>query len=143
MPSDNRLWAFRVEQMLDIIARIGEHTMTIEWEEFRSRQILIDAVVRNLIILGVAARHVPERVAAAHPGVPWRELQAIGVALDNSYARTDAEMVWHAIRNALPPLIPKLQAVLAKAGIQQAEGSPRPKKGLFAKPPGGRTPRDY
>ncbi len=128
--------------MLDIIARILEHTTNIAWEEFRSRQILVDAVVRNLIILGVAARHVPEVVAVAYPGVPWKELRAIGVALDNSYDRTDAEMVWDTVRNDLPTLVPKLQAVLAQAGIEQAESS-RPKKGLFAKPPGGRTPRDY
>lgn len=131
-----RLWLFRVEQMLDILARIAEYTRCLDAEKFRTQPMAVDAVVRNLIILGVAARRVPREVAGAHPGIPWRELQNIGVALDNSYDRTDADMIWHTVQTDLQPLATQLRQVLASQGRMVPEG-PRPQ------PRHPKTPWDY
>ncbi|MDB4304252.1 DUF86 domain-containing protein, partial [Desulfosarcina sp.] len=35
----------------------------------------VDAVVRNLGIIGEVARHVPEDITAKHPEVPWQDMR--------------------------------------------------------------------
>ena len=42
------------------------------FEQFVSDRKTVDAVIRNLIVIGEAASHVPENVVAMHPGLPWR-----------------------------------------------------------------------
>lgn len=38
----------------------------------------MDAVVRNLIVIGEAAVHVPEDICRKHPEVPWYEMRGFG-----------------------------------------------------------------
>ncbi|AEK73597.1 Nucleotidyltransferase, putative [Thermococcus sp. 4557] len=50
---DYRLY---VEDILEAISRIEEYTEELSLEEFRAKGMVIDAVVRNLEIIGEACR---------------------------------------------------------------------------------------
>jgi len=69
-----------IEHMLEAIGRIREYTAHLSLEEFESTRIAIDAVVRNLEIIGEAAHNVMLRdpdFVTAHPGVPWQPMYAM------------------------------------------------------------------
>jgi uncharacterized protein with HEPN domain len=53
----SRNWPFYLEDVLDSARKIRRYTEGLTYDQFRSQDIVIDAVVRNLEIIGEAAKH--------------------------------------------------------------------------------------
>lgn len=109
-----RDWRLRLQDILHAIEKIQAYTHNVNEEAFFSSSLLIDAVVRNFIIIGEAARHIPAEVRAAHPQTPWTDMQEMRNFLVHEYPKVDPEIVWRTIRTDLPALVPLLQDILEK-----------------------------
>ena len=91
---------------------ILEATQTIENHRLRGRSVglspdeplMLDAVVRQLAVIGEAASHLPADVTDRHPAIPWRGVKGMRLLLDHEYHRTDHDIVRRTIREELPPL---------------------------------------
>ena len=128
MPSDQRLrepgyverqaklrfrdWRFRVRDILAAVRAIGAYTDGMSFEEFVADQRTTDAVIRNLMTMGESIRWIPEPVLDAHPEVPWRLMRAVRNVVVHEYFGVDSRILWATVLYDLPPLVPKLEAVL-------------------------------
>jgi len=108
----SREWRVRVEDMLEAIERIEEFVQGIDLDAFLKDRRTSDAIVRNLEIIGEAARNVPEDVASRHPGVPWKKAREMRNVLAHAYFGVDLPTVWKTIQDDLPPLKARLHEVL-------------------------------
>jgi uncharacterized protein with HEPN domain len=93
-----------VEDMLASIHKIERYSSGMSQELFLQDEKTIDAVVRNLEILGEATRQLPEDFIAQHPDVPWRQIAGLRNRIVHDYFGLDLEMIWQVIRNDLPQL---------------------------------------
>ena|SRR5215208_4610267 len=93
-----------VEDMLAAIAKVERYTSAMEQEMFRQDEKTVDAVVRNLEILGEAARQMPADFASHHPEVPWRQIAGLRNRIVHDYFGLDLEMIWQVVSHDLPPL---------------------------------------
>jgi len=66
--------------------------------------ILLDAVCRNLEIIGEATRKIGTEFRVAHPGIPWREMNDLRNVLIHNYEGADADMVWGIVEREIPKL---------------------------------------
>ena len=71
----------------------------------------VDAVVRNLEVLGEAARQIPDEFAAGHPDVPWRKITGLRNRIVHDYFGLDLEIIWQIVRNDLPSLRATLEKI--------------------------------
>ena len=110
MPS--RQWRLRIDDVLEAISRIAQYTVGMDFQTFQADQKTVDAVVRNLEIIGEAARNVPPDVRAHHPSVPWEGMVGIRNVLIHEYSGVSVPIVWRTIKEDLPPLVPVLREVL-------------------------------
>lgn len=101
--------------ILEAIQRIGSYTDDVDGVTFLENKMVQDAVIRNIEIIGEAARNVerhhPE-FAARHPEVPWEDIYLMRNRVAHGYFSVDFEIVWKTIQNDLPELheqIRKLQ----------------------------------
>jgi uncharacterized protein with HEPN domain len=97
---------------LEAIARIQSYTRGLTFDQFQLDRKTIDAVERNFILIGEAARHVPAEVTGRYPSVPWRNMRNMRNVVVHGYWGVDLERVWDAIQQDLPPLLPLLRQVL-------------------------------
>ncbi len=63
-----------------------------------------DAVVRNLEVIGEAAKNVPEDLRQRYPVVEWRKLAGLRDILAHAYFGLDGEIIWDVVANKLPAL---------------------------------------
>ncbi|HXV21826.1 MAG TPA: DUF86 domain-containing protein [Desulfuromonadales bacterium] len=94
--------------------RIAEYTAGMSYEAFLGNRLVIDAVVRNLEVIGEAARHIPDDVQTRFPHVPWVEMKGMRNILIHEYFGVSLEIVWKTVQENLPPVEPKLRELLKK-----------------------------
>ena len=82
MPRDFDLY---VEDIREAIAKIDGYTTGLTRDAFAEDSKTIDAVVRNLEIIGEAAKMIPESVRANYPTVEWRKIAGLRDILAHHY----------------------------------------------------------
>jgi uncharacterized protein with HEPN domain len=118
------MWAFRLRHILDAIARIEEYTAGLDEAALAADRKTLDAVIRNFQVVGEAARRVPAEVQAAHPEIPWSDVQKMRHVLVHDYDTIRVEILWRTIRVHLPPLVEPLKALLGDGA--DAPSAPAP-----------------
>lgn len=103
--------AERLRDMLDAIAAI-ERYGDRDRASFERDELLQVWFLRNLQILGEAARGIPEDVRALAPEVPWPSIVGMRNVLVHGYFEIDADIVWDAANRDVPALQPALQRLL-------------------------------
>ena len=74
-----------------------------------------DATIHNLILLGEAAAHIPERVQIFAIEIGWRQIIGTRNRLVHGYLGINNDIVWDIIQNEIPVLITQLQALIKAA----------------------------
>jgi uncharacterized protein with HEPN domain len=110
--SARRKWHFRIEHILDAIAKIQRYTAGMSEDAFAADRLVVDAVERNFTIIGEAARQIPVEIQAKHPEIPWARVQGMRNILVHEYDAVRLDVVWRTIQNNLPPLVEPLQKLV-------------------------------
>jgi uncharacterized protein with HEPN domain len=73
-----RNWKIRIHDILKALESIRVYTKGMSFEDFSADQKTIDAVVRNFIVIGEAAAHVPDNICSRYPEILWYTVQVPG-----------------------------------------------------------------
>lgn len=107
-----RDWRFRVEDILEAIAKIQSYTEGMTRDGWIKDDKTFDAVVRNLEIIGEAAKNINREVQERTPDIPWSEMKGIRDVLAHQYFGVDRDVIWETIQNDLSGLAKKLKVLL-------------------------------
>jgi len=108
----SRKWLFRLEDILGALERIHNYTQGMDLDHFKSDQRTIDAVVRNLEIIGEAAKHIHNSIIQEYPCVPWKYMKGMRNILIHEYFGINSDIIWHTVRYDLPPLKSQLEKII-------------------------------
>lgn len=97
MSRDFRLYIADVIQCCD---RVTEYVNGHTFESFSGDYMLIDAVVRNLEIIGEAVKNIPAETLAQRPEVIWTDVARFRDVIAHQYFRVKLT-VWGTIQNEL------------------------------------------
>lgn len=101
MPRDYRL---QVDDILEAIRRIKEYTENMSEKEFSSDHKSQDAVIRNLEIIGEAARSLPDETKHSTSEIEWHKIIALRNILIHEYFGVNVKILWDVITNKLDKL---------------------------------------
>ncbi|HEX9803007.1 MAG TPA: DUF86 domain-containing protein [Gammaproteobacteria bacterium] len=107
---------FRIEDILECIGKIESYTEGMDFRAFTDSNITIDAVLRNIEIIGEAANHIPDEVAALEKDIPWQQIRGMRNILAHEYFGADLETVWVTVTENIPPLVEPLERLLKRKG---------------------------
>lgn len=107
-----------LDHILEAIRRIRTYTEDIVEVAFLEDTLVQDGVIRNIEVIGEAAKNVEQRYpefSTKHPEVPWGLVYAMRNRVAHGYFKIDLEIVWQTIQDYLPELelhLTKLRASL-------------------------------
>ena len=105
---DYRLY---IDDILEAIQRVEEYTAGMDFEDFAENRLVVDAVVRNLEIIGESCRALPQEIWERYPDVEWRKIVGLRNILIHQYFGVDLELLWDILKNKLPELKMKVEKI--------------------------------
>jgi len=94
-----------LNDIVESAEKILRYTGKLSYEQFCESELVVDAVLRNLEVIGEASACVPEKIQKTYPAVPWRLMKGMGNILIHEYFAVDLEIVWKTIQESLPKLL--------------------------------------
>ncbi len=110
----SREWLLYVMDIRDSCRKIETYTASMTREQFLADDRTVDAVIRNLMIIGEATRRVPEEMLASMPDINWRRVADMRNVLAHAYFGIDEDILWDVIRNHVPPMLAAVEEFLSK-----------------------------
>ncbi|MEM9271959.1 MAG: DUF86 domain-containing protein [Cyanobacteria bacterium P01_F01_bin.143] len=108
----SRGWSLRVQDILRAINSIQQCTNGMTQTDFESNEMVIQAVLYNLIVIGEASVNIPTDIQERFPELPWRLMRNMRNLIAHQYFRVDSEIIWDTVQNNIPQLIGPLQKLL-------------------------------
>lgn len=103
----------------DIVAaadRIASYIENVTRSEFEADQMRIDAVIRNLQIIGEATRQIPDIIRESAPSVAWHNIAGLRNRVIHVYFNVDMDIIWDVVQSKLPPLKTQIQQLIEERG---------------------------
>jgi len=111
-----RDWRLFLEDILEAITTIEEYVKQMDFDSFTNDRKTIDAVVRNLEIIGEAARCIPDSIKQKYIDVEWRGMIGFRNRIAHAYFDISTNIVWYIIEKELPQLKEKIKHIIDKEG---------------------------
>jgi uncharacterized protein with HEPN domain/predicted nucleotidyltransferase len=118
-PSLPREWRLYIQDMIEFCEKILSYTDSLERSRFLANDLIYDATLRNMELIGEAANRIPNEVREANPDIPWGEIIGTRNRLAHAYRDIYDDVVWKIVCDDIPDMLPRLRNIL-----EQPTGEP-------------------
>jgi uncharacterized protein with HEPN domain len=98
----------------------GQQVLTyirgVDQRPFLENEMLQDAVARQIMIIGEAAKNVSEEFRATHPEVPWQGMARFRDVLVHRYFNVNLDRVWEILQDNVPEMIALVTPLIPSEG---------------------------
>ncbi len=112
-----REWRVRVSDIVDAAERALGYVQGLTFERFAADLRTVDAVSYAIVVVGEAAKAVPEAIMLAAPEVPWADIRGMRNKVAHEYFGVDVKVLWQTVREDLPPLLVTLRGLAARSDL--------------------------
>lgn len=95
--SKKRNYKLFLVDILSSIRKIEKYTCNLSLEQFLNNDLIVDAVIRNLEVVGEAVKKLPPEIIEKYSNVPWREIAGFRDVLIHGYFGVDRTVVWKTV----------------------------------------------
>ena len=103
---------FYAEDIVQCMEKIEEYLRGMSYAAFEKNDLVVDAVLRNLEVIGEAAKNVPAGVRKKHPGIPWKKMVGLRNIAIHEYFGIDKSIIWEIATKNLPETKRDVEALL-------------------------------
>lgn len=94
-----------IGHIFEAIKKIEKYIKIVkDFDEFSKNDLVLDATVRELEIIGEAANNIGKKFQKENPDVPWRQMIGIRNALIHEYFGVNKKIVWETCKHDLKKL---------------------------------------
>lgn len=97
--------------ILDAISKIENYLDDISYDNFIEDAMRSDAVVRELEIIGEAAKHLSSGFRNSHKHIQWKEIAGMRDKLIHGYFGVDYQIVWNTCKEDVVILKKELKGI--------------------------------
>ncbi len=101
-----------IEDIIESIDKIERYINGLNFKNFAVNELIIDAVLRNIEIIGEASKNIPVEIREKHPDIPWRRMIGLRNIAIHEYFGVDINIIWKVITENLPDTKSKIVSLL-------------------------------
>ena len=101
-----------IQDMLTACSRIRSYTQNMDYGGFIKDEKTMDATVRNIQILGEAAKQVAKEMQKRYPAIEWTKITRSRHIIVHDYFELDYEIIWRIVEDYVPSLQAALEGIL-------------------------------
>ena len=107
-----------LRHILDAFVQIEFYMDDVSHEEFLQNRLLQDGVIRQLEVMGEAARNLSDDLRNEYPQIPWRQMIGLRNRMAHAYFNVDLQIVWEIVRGDIPDLKEKIKRILNEMDLR-------------------------
>jgi len=100
-----------LDDILKAINKINLYINDLSYEQFQKDVKTVDAVIRNLEIIGEAVKNLPSDIITMNPDVNWRGATAMRDRLIHGYFGVDVSILWETVTTDLSELKKQIRKI--------------------------------
>lgn len=101
-----------LEDIIEAIDLISDYIGDFSKEEFQNDRKTIDAVVRNIEIIGEAVSAIPDEFREKYPHIPWKKIVGVRNIVIHKYFGVDTNTLWFIIQEQLPEFKSEISRII-------------------------------
>ena len=105
-----------LKELEETLKRYKPYAKGLNYETFVNSEMIVDAVLRNLEIIGEASGNIPESVREKYPDIPWKRMIGLRNIAIHEYFGVDLGIIWEIITRNLPETKPMITEMLKGLG---------------------------
>jgi len=98
--------------MLQACRKALNYAQGLNESGFLASSLQQDAILRQLTIVGEAAKQVSADYRTAHPEIPWKRISGFRDVVVHGYFQVDLNRVWQIVQEDLPSLVTALEGLV-------------------------------
>ena len=106
-----------LQDIMDSINKIEKYTQDLDFRKFKANEMIIDAVIRNIEIIGEATSNIPGKIQQKYPLLPWTKMKSMRNKVIHEYFGIDVNITWKTIKKSLPQLKTEISQVLMQENL--------------------------
>lgn len=100
-----------IQDIAESIDRITSYTLNMEYDEFTKDKKTQDTVIRNIEIMGEAAKKLSGNLRKENQNVPWKNIAGARDKLIHNYFGVNIDIIWSIAQEEIPSLLPQIKRI--------------------------------
>ncbi len=107
----SRSWKLFLNDIIEAADKVLRFTENMDFSAFAKDERTYDAVLRNLEIIGEAAKSIPDAIKKKNPEIDWRGMAGLRDILAHAYFGLDDVTLWDIVQNKVPTLLAQVRRI--------------------------------
>ncbi|OLO26626.1 DUF86 domain-containing protein [Alkalihalophilus pseudofirmus] len=98
--------------MYSAAVKIETFTEGLSFDEFVDNDLVSDAVIKNILVIGEATKNIPDQIRKQNPQIEWRKIAGMRDMMIHGYFSINYRIVWDVVQNKIPTLKQQIKKII-------------------------------
>jgi len=108
-----------LEDILEFCSKIERYIKGLTRDLFEEKEMVIDAVLRNLELVGEASKKLSEDFKKRHSDIPWKKIVGLRNIVIHAYSNVDLDIIWDIITKNIPETKEKIRKINKEISVKE------------------------
>ncbi|MGE8204625.1 HepT-like ribonuclease domain-containing protein [Heyndrickxia sp. NPDC080065] len=103
-----------LEDILSSAIKVEKYTRGLSFEDFIDNDLVYDAVIKNILVIGEATKNIPKDIRQSNPHIEWRKMAGMRDMMIHGYFSINFQIIWDVVQNKIPEFKQQIEQLLSE-----------------------------